>query len=202
VNAMSNPSNGNLPPTLWRLTRFSLTAVVVIGVLLTLSLALGMADPPTAGPLAWEVASPTAAIIAPRQTSVMSEPLELQVPFTLDVTAQFSFASDPTASWGLIFQDNNHLPVFGILVNGNSFFSVIPAQPDFTPFIHIRPPGESNKLTLNVEADNHATLRINDEIAWQGKIPSPQRATIQAIGGTAKIAIVTLQRQALHLSHN
>lgn len=58
-----------------------------------------------------------------------------------------------------------------ILLNGYGFFSVLPFQPDFTPFIHIRTNGESNKITLDVGKSGDTVLRINDEIAWKGLIP-------------------------------
>ena len=103
---------------------------------------------------------------------------------------------------GLTHDLANQFPTFGIKVNGYGFLSIIPSQPDFTPFVHVHPPGESNKLTLNVEADSHATLRINDEIAWQGSVSELRKAQIQASGGRG--TILTVQRMALYslLSHN
>jgi len=65
------------------------------------------------------------------------------------------------------------------LLNGYGFFAIPPLQPDFTPFIHIRTHGESNKLTLNVGNDGQSVLRINDEIAWKGIIPPAHTAVIR-----------------------
>ena len=83
---------------------------------------------------------------------------------------------------------------FSVLLNGYGFFAVPPIQPDFTPFIHIRTREESNKLTLNVGNGGQGVLRINDEIAWEGIVPSAYSAIIWR----SDTAQFTLERVALY----
>jgi hypothetical protein len=121
----------------------------------------------------------------------------------VEVTGRLAATSDPDIVWGIEFKklllkdksSNASSPsllaergVGGevnvplrILLNGYGFFAVIPPQPDFTPFIHIRTHGESNKLTLNVGNDGKSELRINDEIAWKGVILPPRSSAVHLI---------------------
>jgi len=42
------------------------------------------------------------------------------------------------------------------------------SQPDWRPFIHVRPGG--NRMLVLVESDGRVVWRVNDEIAWSGAL--------------------------------
>ena len=114
-----------------------------------------------------------------------------------EVEGQFAADSDPNALWEIIGETpGKPSPQFAIVLRDHRFFAVLPMQPDSVPFIHIRRAGEVNKLSLDVAADQQATLRINDEIAWRGVVPAATTATIHAAGTGASHFI--LRRIALY----
>ncbi len=173
-------SDETIPLFLWRLAWGGLYAMLVAGLATLVVLAGGAADPARAGPLVFQ--SESANII-----------LLPTGPYTLEVTGRFTQTTDPAAVWGVELTDSNVIPLSNsspvsvplrILINGYSFFALPPLQPDFTPFIHIRIHGESNKLTLNVGNGGAGVLRINDEIAWKGIVPPAHSAAIWHSAGT------------------
>jgi hypothetical protein len=85
-----------------------------------------------------------------------------------------------------------------MMISGQRFFAVSPMQPNSTPFIHIRPPGESNRLTIDVDMVGQATLRINDEIAWRGQLSPARTARIQLRGGRQSTTHIDIQHAALY----
>ncbi len=183
-------SDETIPLFLWRLAWGGLYAVLVAGLATLVVLAGGAADPSRAGPLVYQSES---ASIIPLPTG----------PYTLEVTGRFTQTTDPAAVWGVELTDSNVTPLSNsspvsvplrILINGYGFFALPPLQPDFTPFIHIRTHGESNKLSLNVGNGGEDVLRINDEIAWKGNMPPARSAAIWRSAGTQ----FTLDRIALY----
>ncbi|MCC7449729.1 MAG: hypothetical protein IT324_20080 [Anaerolineae bacterium] len=177
---ITHPVSNDEPPTwLWRSAWIALGAVVGLGLFVLVVLAGGAADPPRAGSLVWS-AGPLPETPLPVDYTI---PTTLTAPYTLEVEGQFSAGSDPNALWEIIGETlGKPSPQFAIVLRHHCFFAVLPMQPDSIPFIHIRPAGEINKLSLDVAADQQATLRINDEIAWRGVIPAVPTATIRAMG--------------------
>lgn len=164
---------------MWRSVWIALATVIGLGLAALVVLAGGAANPPRAGSLIWS-GGPLPETPLPIHYII---PTTLAAPYTLEVEGQFSTNSDPTALWEIIGETpGKPSPQFAIILRDHRFFAVLPMQPDSIPFIHIRQAGEVNKLTLNVEADQQATLRINDEIAWRGVVPVATTARIHAIG--------------------
>jgi len=189
-------SLGDVPLWLWRLVRVGFTGTLIIGLAAIIALAGGAADPQRAGPLAWEKGPRPEIAIPPRTTFMLDNPIQLPAPpFTLEVTAQLAASSDPAASWGLQFDSST----FGIILNGYRFMAVLPG--DLTPFIHVRGTGEANKLTVDVDNQNQATLRVNDEIAWHGIIPPLRTVKITVHGGANGPAQFIVQHVALFIPH-
>src|SRR5438067_7197082 len=138
-------SMGDVPLWLWRLMRAGFLGTLILGLAGVIVLANGAADPPRAGPLAWENGLLPEISIPARSAFMLDNPVQLPAPpFTLEVTAQLAAKSDPAASWGLQFDSSP----FGIILNGYRFMAVLPG--DLTPFIHVRGTGEANKLTVDV----------------------------------------------------
>jgi hypothetical protein len=195
---------GTVPRWLWRSVWIALGSVIGIGGVGVALLAGGLADPPRAGPLIW-AKGPLTTLAVPSDYSITAEPtLSLpSTPYTLEVAAMFSTDSDQAARWEIVW-DNDPAPGgFRIALDGYGFFAVPPSRPDSTPFLHIRPPGQPNRVALSVSADGQGILRINDEIAWRGPVPGAERAHVQVIGGKSSVSHFTIQHIALYapLSH-
>src|SRR5579859_2268265 len=138
-----------VPRWAWRTAQIALLGLIVLGVLAVIILASGAANPHLAGPLVSD-SGPRPEITVPVRSNIMlDKPIQLPAPpFTLDVTGQFSADSDPSAQWGLRVEPAATWNGSGIFVDGYRFLSILPA--DFSPFIHARAVGQSNKLTLDV----------------------------------------------------
>lgn len=154
----------------WRITLLISLMLFIGGFTLSILLALGLADPPRAGTLQWRVESP----VDWTETQTQSEdwtfspaPVQLPTAFTLELTATNHGASN--SAWGIQVFDAKATQT--ILIDNQGYFSVSSnaEQPYWRAFIHIRP-AAANKLYLHVEPDQQATLRINDEVAWEGRI--------------------------------
>ncbi len=180
---------------MWRSAWIALLTVVGLGVIVLVVLAGGAADPPRAGSLVWS-AGPLPGTPLPTHYTI---PAALSLPYTLEIEAQFSTDSDANALWEIVFENSgNSAPQFAIVLRDHRFFAIPPLQPDSIPFIHIRPAGEPNKLALDVEADRQATLRINDEIAWRGVVPTASTATIRSVGTASPTSRFVIRRVALY----
>lgn len=173
-----------------------LIAALVGSVITVIVLAVGVADPPRAGSLQWHTDN-LVHTAAQLENFVFPQQINLPIPpYTLEVSGTFNVDSDSLAIWGIsLLHDSTE--IFGVYLNGYQFYRVPPTQPDFTPFIHIRKNGTANKLTLNVDTDNHATLRINDEVAWQGTISRVSSARIAFIGGADHPSTLTIESISL-----
>jgi hypothetical protein len=193
-----------VPLWLWRGAWIALGSVIGIGVMGVALLSGGLADPPRAGPLIWS-SGPLKALAVPSDYSITAGPiLSLPAtPYTLEITAAFSADSDHAARWEIVWDNDTAPGNFKIVLDGYGFFAVPPSQPDSTPFIHIRAPGQPNRVALFVSADGQGLLRINDEIAWRGSVPKAERAHVQVIGGKSSVSHFVIQHVALYapLSH-
>src|SRR5579871_3666740 len=177
----------DVPMWLWRLVRAGLAVIMILGAAGVLALAAGAADPPRAGRLIWDDGPLREVAVPARSSFTLDSIVELPAPpFTLEITAQFAARSDPAAAWGLQFNS----AASGVMLDGYRFMAVLPG--DLAPFIHVRGPGESNKITLDVASQNQVTLRINDEIAWSGIISSLRTIKIVARGGAENSAWLTV----------
>jgi hypothetical protein len=181
----------DVPVWLWRGARTAFIALLTFGAAMIILLYVGLADPPRAGPLVRRIGPLANAPVPANYTTELHSPIALSNrPYTLEIEATVT-----GATWGITFDDVTH---FGIDVDGRGFFSVRPFQPDSTPFIHIRP--ESNKIALNVETSGQATLRINDEIAWRGKVPVAASVRVHATGRRTQSGQV--KRLTITISHS
>ena len=154
---MQNSVSAEFPRWLWRAAWAGFFGVVIGGLLLVLVLAAGVADPPRAGPLAWQA--------GPLTLESGGAPYKILLPsrpFTLEITA--TLQGDPTADWGVDLSAR-----YGIALNGYRFLRIPHPDSDFQPFIHVR--DGRNKITLYVPANEPVTMRVNDEIAWKGPVP-------------------------------
>ncbi|MBX3063645.1 MAG: hypothetical protein KF726_11750 [Anaerolineae bacterium] len=118
-------------------------------------------------------------------------------PYTVIARAGFSGDSDRQAGWGLVFCPLNtatdcsseqiHLTIFA-----DGFFRLSPVSADTTWFVHIRPNGQENEVQIEVAADGKATLSINNEIAWQGKLGVLRRMSLSVLNGESTISKLTV----------
>lgn len=186
-----------VPLWTWRLVRAALAGVIFLGVAGVLALIAGAADPQRAGPLVQELGPLPEIAVSARSDFALNNPIELPAPpFTLEITARLAAKSDPAAAWGLQFDS----ATTGIMLNGYRFMAVLPG--DLMPFIHVRGLGESNKITLDVDSQNQASFRINDELAWRGIMPVLHSAKIAVHGGAESNAWLTVLQIALYTPQN
>src|SRR5215475_1053035 len=116
---------GDLPLWLWRVGRAGLIGVVILGAAGILALAAGAADPPRAGPLAWNDGPLPGFSIPARSKLTLNRVIDLPAPpFTLEITAQLASNSDSAAAWGLQFDS----AASGIILNGYRFMAVLPGD--------------------------------------------------------------------------
>jgi hypothetical protein len=113
----------------------------------------------------------------------------------LEITAALS--GDPTAAWRLELLGTDGVN-FSIQIDGGGFFAVSPSLPDLTPFLHIRPVGQANRVSLSVEQAHMGTLRINDEVAWRGGVPTAHTGRLIADGGKSGKASVNVMQAAVY----
>lgn len=168
-----------VPPHKWRIAMTLLALVVGGGLLLTILLALGLADPPRAGALLWQGVPDDSWMpeaMAPAtfaDAAIQRAPVDVPAPpFTLEMAARNTGSAD--SAWGIWLRVSPALAggadeVLTVWIRREGYLSVgsVP-QPDWAGFIHIRP--DDNRLYLYVEADGGATLRINGESAWRGAL--------------------------------
>jgi hypothetical protein len=167
--------------------------VTVFGVIW---IASGASDPPVAGPVVWSDtalhwASGPAITVAVGEQVWFSAPPEASLPdraFTLDVHARFTADAGAGAAWGVWIETADGARV--IYATSDEGYTTTrqcdgpaltidtcPAlRPEWRWFAYprIHPPGETNTITLHVEAPGQVRLRLNREImgiaplAWDG----------------------------------
>ncbi len=73
-------------------------------------------------------------------------------------------------------------------VFNNGYYQVA-SQHARLEFIHLKRTDAPNKLSLDVLASGAATLRLNDEIAWQGSLVAARPVTLRASTDTVPVLL-------------
>ncbi|MFN8530896.1 MAG: hypothetical protein U0670_20010 [Anaerolineae bacterium] len=142
TNAPESTPSPQVSRGLWRLTMAMLAAVLVGGIGLAVILSLGAADP-----------------LRTNLTNLDHSPAgSVHAPFTLETSAP---------GFDLMCSD---APTLQIRVRRDGYFSISTGHDDWQEFLHIRL--SPNRLSLYADESGMAVLRINDEIAWRGSLPS------------------------------
>jgi hypothetical protein len=198
---------------------------VVVVVLLTaggaLLLALGAADPPLAGPLAWEetelawAGGPSLRLDA-GASAWYTAPPSARLPvgaFTLDVRARLSPESDPGTAWGVWLERPDGARVIYAL-SGEQYTTtrVCPTAPPaaledcpalrpewrWMPYPLIHTPGTANRITLHREQPGAVRLRLNDERMGIAPVALSGRWGLWARGGRAGVTVIDWQWARLY----
>jgi hypothetical protein len=149
----------------WQIGLFAFALTLLVGASLAVALALGLAVPHPIGTrvISTDDIYPNAGGL-PTFASLRDVPL----PMTLEAVAQVS--GQPEFGWGVWVWTGSTL--YNFRVRNDGYFN---AYDGWQQFMHIQP--AVNKVSLTVTSDDwtagfpsdyDVTLRINDEIAWQG----------------------------------
>lgn len=161
-------STATVHPRQWRLTLSVLLFTMIAGAALLTALALGIADPPRVGQRIWQSTVtdnwPLYHTTAEADLYLSPSPLP-QPPFTLEITA--ANHGIPLSAWGIWLEADKDISWMLVSNEGYVSFSA-DDHPHWTEFFHTRP--ITNKLYVHAEANNNATFRVNDEIAWTGTL--------------------------------
>ncbi len=153
---------------MWLFALLMTFVVILGGAILIILLSFGVANPPRAGTLRWQVNSVDDWSLAQAsdEFDFFSAPVALpSPPFTLELTGDNEGLA--ASAWGVRLQN-----LWSILISREGYLSVtIDEKPQWAEFPHIRRDSD-NKLYLDVQADGTMTVRINDEIAWTGNLDS------------------------------
>ncbi|NDJ62663.1 MAG: hypothetical protein GYB67_16190 [Chloroflexi bacterium] len=178
----------------WRLALTALLLTIALGTLLTIGVALGLADPPRAARLigvydALDTLTPFTSSADVALTGDAIPRTDSLLPFTIRAAAINRAALD--SAWGIWLQADGIEWLW--LIDNQGYFSATSnsESPTWQEFIHLRGQ-EINSLTLHSEPDGSATLRINDEIAWQATIGAPQRWAI-AQSNAPRLTIIDVE---------
>jgi hypothetical protein len=195
------------PSWLWRAAvwGFGITLLGVSG--LATALALGLADPPRAGPLAWqddfkagaarwEISTSPGAAFGPRQGALVAEftardqvaaglTISPSRDFTLEV-AGAQVAGEIGAAYGLVFAWQDEARYSAVLVNGNGYVEAYRREGDdwrawfaWQQWPHILAGNESNRVRLDVRGTT-VTGRINDEVLFEAVTEANGRIGVMA----------------------
>ncbi len=154
-----------------------LAAALLFAVGGSLLLGGGLADPQLAGPLKWSLALPGLTLLEKTSDTQQVNRDLPPPPYTLEVAARLSPDSDPSASWLIQDCSAGGSASFRIQIYGDGTFSLagFNAAPVVRAgFPHLLPPGSLNRVSLDVRATGAAILRLNEEIAWQGRLGSAE----------------------------
>jgi hypothetical protein len=132
------------------------------------------------------VEPPSPAELAPGEQVTFGAPLTFDSALTVE--AQFDSGADPLAWWGVVCQAADGATLTYRLT-ADGYFSVLPLAPESRAFLHIRPPGQPNRLML---LRSGAHLRINEEIAWDGALPPLRTCQLAAGSVTGPARLVVL----------
>lgn len=187
-------TNYQVPEWLWRIVTLGFVALVLGIVGLAAAVALGVADPKTAGPLKWEdhftagrwetfgEARFDEGGLVIASTGVAVTPVEA-ADFTFEAAGGQS-AGVTGAAYGIVFGYQNEQDYVMVLINGNGYVEVSGA--DGTEWMawqqwpNILLGDEANRLRVDVSG-GEALIRINDEVlrrmpAAEGKVGVIARA--------------------------
>lgn len=159
-------------PSAWRAARLLLTLTLIAGAATGLLTAAGAFDPPRAAALVGDFTSPWELPLHQSDASTLDFGLA-EAPMgrvTLDVRADFA---GPSGEWGFWLNAaiDGTTAKTTLLMRPDGYLSISGSdQTDWRPFIHLRPRG--NHLTLDIDSNLRATLRINSEAAWSAQMDS------------------------------
>lgn len=125
--------------------------------------------------------------LAPGQRAALGA--EMTLGSALTVEAQFDAGADWLAWWGVACRGAEGATV-EYRLTADGYFSVPPLAPDSRAFLHIRPPGQPNRLMLE---RGGGRLRINEEMAWEGAPPPLHTCQISAGSVTDPARLVVLR---------
>lgn len=149
----ASASSDHVPRWLWRALGVTLGLVMLGSGLLFGLLALGAADPPFAGPLAWEQVAPAGECLS---TTALVLP-DLYVPVTVVLRARVETPPAALTTWGL-WLDTPESPLrWEVLPPGYFRYAG-----QTHPFFHVH--DGMNDLRLDL-AEDSAQLRLNQELA-------------------------------------
>lgn len=169
------PFNYNIRMRLIAWLRLLLCVGLISGVALALLLAFGMNNPPLAGDLRVTTGKLESMLIPTNSyTVVIAAKLPPEAPFS--------------ARWGILLLDAQQQPIFRVEVTADGYFRYLPGGDDLRAFPHLK--ADYAELSLHVERDGRATLRLNREIAWRG--------TLQP---TAQIDLLYPKAAELHVAY-
>lgn len=183
-----------VPPWLWRTAAWGLAAAGLGVLALAAALALGLADPPRAGPLVWEQAfrtpPPDWAFPVSAGAAAASREGALHVAFTgagqwaaalapmpagdftLEVAGAQTGGALGAAQYGLVFDWAAETAHSWVLVNGNGYVeaaarTVEGVEPwfPFQQWPHVLYGVEANRVRVDVRGAE-VTVRINDEVVF------------------------------------
>ena len=154
----------------WRLALTVLLGVVFVGSVLLAVLSLGAANPPRGQSVYWQANSlpadwrvTTSSIVATYYRSAVALPVTR---FTIELTATNN--GNPDSAWGLWLQAGDSTWSIAVDAQGYLILRTGSAAPTHTQFRHLRP--KVNTISLDVQTDGSAVLRLNSEIAWTGEL--------------------------------
>ncbi len=159
----------HVPPHKWRAVISIVALLCLAAVLLVTALMLGAANPPQARTLILDVTPSTELPCAPLTSNscVVSLGNLPAPPFTIEAAARNDGVS--TSGWGLwLGQREAPTDASLFLIDNDGYIVTNSTSDDWRQFIHARP--RENVLTLHVTESATATLRINEEVAWQGTL--------------------------------
>jgi hypothetical protein len=162
---------------IWRALRLALLGALMVGIGLSVALALGLADPPRHRTLYAAADALEASLSLPR------------APFTLIAHGVWSAQASPLDSWHLIFSADG-APRFTLSLHGDASFALAPIQADALGFIHLRRPPEPNEVLLFV-TEREALLYLNRELAWRGALPSAGQVSWRGALRSISVALYT-----------
>ncbi|MBL8057189.1 MAG: hypothetical protein JNK29_10850 [Anaerolineales bacterium] len=186
------PDEAPVPAWLWRSVTWGVGLLTLAVAGLALALALGAADPPRAGPLAWQDdfkqpndrwdwRAAEGAALAPRAGALVADfsgpgqwaAALAEAPagvLTLEIAGAQTEGAGGAAGYGLVFNWASSADYAAVLVNGHGYVEAFQQTPagrrDWYPFQqwpHILYGTESNRVRVDVRG-RRVTARINDEV--------------------------------------
>ena len=219
TKATNHLSDDSVPRWVWWGTLTGVALVAAITVFGAVLLRLGEADPPVAGPVTWEDralrwASGPEVALAANEGAWWIAPQEAALPdgaFTLEVRAQITADSDPSAAWGAWLEMPDGARVI-YAVSGEGYITtrrcptgdIPPAEIEdcpalrpewrWMPYPRVNSPGTANTITLHLERSGDVRLRLNGERLGAAPVARNGRWGVWARGGRDGGATLVWQR--------
>lgn len=135
--------------------RMLFCALLMSGILLAILLAAGIGNPTLAGNLQYTTDKPESILVSTNS-------------YTIVIAAKLPPDAPYSATWGIALYAVQQQLVLRIEVTADRYFRYLPDGADLRAFPHLK--ADYDELYLHVESDGRATLRLNREIAWRGKL--------------------------------